>query len=492
MLAPVLVVITVCFSILSGIAVSLFGNVIGFLLIGLVIGAMLITAPRATVWATVVGGMAIAGLVELYLPSFQAIRWIFAILSIVLGVISTVKWLGDSSKELASSKGTMPLAAVMVLFVFLVFVSIVVGELTLGNAIVGLKNYFQMWGLMLALAWLGYKPIDARRFLNFMGFLALIQMPFVLHQFLVLVPLRTGAVDAAHKVVAVDIVAGTFGGNMMGGGRSADLAILAAFAVTLFFAQWKAGLRHLSSAAILSAIAFAPILFNEAKLALVLLPIGLFLLFRKTITQRPFAWLLGASVLSVCIAAIILVYSMLPGAASQESKSLKNYVAESIEYNLGKRGYGSAVLNRSTAYRFWWSEHQRTGNVSQALLGHGPGFSNDIAILRGDNSNASRYAGYAIGLTGLSSLLWDIGLVGASAFCLMLFMAFRLGHHLTEKWQGTPHEPFVQAAQIGIALIAISLLIINFVAFDVGFQTILMVLIGYLFAMAKVSTREFS
>lgn len=490
LMMPILVGLGLFLCVFFGIAIALFGSTIGVVLIVLVTAAALLTVPRATVWVAIVGGLAIAGLVELYLPEIQVIRWVFAILSIALAVLSTVQWLAHIRKKPASTKGTAALAAMLLLFVLTVLISIVAGGESPGNAIVGLKNYFQMWGLILALAWLGYKPMEARRFIVFLGLLALVQMPFVLHQFLVLVPMRSGATDAARNIVAVDIVAGTFGGDMRGGGRSSDLAVLAAIAVTLFFAQWKTGYRRLGSAVLLSALAFAPILLNEAKLALVLMPAGLFLLYRQTIVQKPFAWLLGATVLSACMALIIVIYSMLPGASGQQSKSVGDFVSSSIAYNVGARGYGSAILNRSTVYPFWWREQQRTGDIMQALLGHGPGFSSAVAIQRGDNAKSARYAGFAIGLTGLSTLLWDTGILGACAFIVMLLMAYRLGGRLREKWRGTSHEPFVVAAQIGVVLIGISLLHNDYVVFDVGFQTMLAVFIGYLFAMAGASTEE--
>lgn len=492
LLMPIVISMVLILAIFFGVAVALFGSVIGIALAGLVCSAVLLTAPRAAVWVTVVGGLMIVGLVELYLPSFQIIRWGFAILSIALATISTVKWLADKRKMPASAQGTTSLAIMMAVFVLLVLLSILVGQSSLSNAVVGLKNYFQMWGLILALAWLGYKPTDARRFLSFLVFLALIQMPFVLHQFLVLVPQRSGVADAVHGIVAVDIVAGTFGGDMLGGGRSSDSAVLAAIAVTLFFAQWKAGYRRLVSALLLSVVAFAPMLFNEAKLALVLLPVGLFLLFRNAIVEKPFSWLLGASILSTGMALIFVIYSMLPGAAGQRSKTVDDFMTSAIAYNIGEKGYGAAILNRSTVYRFWWREHQRTGDVMQALLGHGPGFSNSAAIRRGDNLKSVRYVNYSIGLTGLSTLLWDTGILGTGVFVLMLFMAYRLGHRLTKKWSGTVHEPFVNIAQIGIVMMAISLLHNNYVSFDVGFQTMLALFIGYLFAMAKASTEEAS
>ena len=484
---PLLVGTMVLLAVLSGTFIAVLGDIVGLILAVLIFAAALLTMPRATVWAAVGGGLVVAGLVELYAPGFQTIRWVFALLSMLIAAVSIVRRLADEPRSITPGVLSPGLGVVLLLFALVVLFSIVANQQAPTTAIIGLKNYFQMWGITLALAWLGYQSDQAGRFIKFLGGLALIQLPFVLHQYLVLVPQRSSAAAAAKNIVAVDIVAGTFGGNLAGGGRSADLAILAVIAVTLFFAQWKAGRRRLATTLALAGIAFAPILFNEAKLALVLLPVAMFLLFADAIGRRPFSWLLGLVALLAGITGVILVYSMLPGAESQKSASVRDYVSTAIEDNLGERGYGGAVLNRSTVYRFWWRQHQQSAAPVQILFGHGPGFSNATAIVRGDNSAASRYAGYAIGLTGLSSLLWDTGVVGTGLFLSALFMAFRLGGRLRERWRGSVHEPLIATAQIGVSLIALSLLHNDYVTFDIGFQTMLALLIGYLIAMAKRS-----
>ena len=487
-----LIGLTLVFAVLCGAALAIFGGAVAIGVCGLVLGIALLQVPRVMVWVILVGGLGVVGLVELYLPQFQAIRWGVAMLSMCVGVISAVAWLAEKQKKGKAVAGSAALVAALLLFVCAALLAAVAGESPLGSTVVGLKNYFQMWGLMLALAWLGYKPADATRFITFLGLLAMVQLPFVLHQFLVLVPQRSGVADGEQGIVAVDIVAGTFGGDMGGGGRTSDLAVLVAFAIVLFFAQWKQGVRQPRSALWCVAFAFAPILFNEAKLALVLIPMGLFLLFRDTLVRRPLAWLMGAGGLTLCMALVVVAYSFLPGAESQKSKSVADFFTSTIEYNAGDQGYGFSILNRSTVYPFWWTEHEKTGDFLHVLLGHGPGFSNSTAIDRGDIAQASRYAGYDIGLTGLSSLLWDTGLFGTSAFVVMLIMAYRLGGHLRKKWAGTVHAPAVMTTQIGIVMMALSLLHNDFVTFDIGFQTLLAMLIGYLFAMSRASTGETS
>jgi hypothetical protein len=469
----------------AGASLAVFGGTFGVLWFGLIAGIALLALPRAAVWATAFGGLVVAGLAQLYLPGLQTVRWAFAGMSIALALICIVKWFAGKKSSFRYTTGTTSLAFMLALFVAAVLLACVASGAGMTNTVVGLKNYFQMWGLMLALAWLGYKPLEARRFMLALALLALIQLPFVLHQFLVLVPLRTGATDAARNVVAVDIVAGTFGGDMSAGGRSANLALLAVIVITIFFAQWKLGYRKLGSAVLLSVVTFAPMLLNEAKLALVLLPLALLLLFREAIVRRPFAWLLGATTLCSILVAIVVAYASLPGANSQRAKSVDAFVRSAMEINIGDRGYGSAVLNRSTVYSFWWQEHTRKADYLHAFFGHGPGFSSSSAIGRGDNPKATKYLGYAIGLTGLSTLLWDTGLIGTGVFLLVLVTGYGLAGRLVLKWQGTVHEPTLVAARIALALFATSLLHNEYVAFDIGYQTMLTLTIGYLFSMAK-------
>jgi hypothetical protein len=480
-----LVTFTLLFSILSATATAFMGVAAGLAIGVVLISFSLLTSPRATVWVTLIGGLGVAGLVELYLPDFKAIRWIFAFLSICLAAISLIRGLSNQKKIKLIPSGANGLALTLVFFVLAVLISIIAGRLPILDAIVGLKNYFQMWGLMLAIAWLGYQPADARRFINFLGLMAIVQMPFVLHQFFILVPQRSGAVDAAHNIVAVDIVAGTFGGSMTGGGRSANLAVLSALAVTLFFAQWKSGIQSLKTTICFSAVAFTPILLNEAKMALVLLPVGMFLLFKKTITRRPIAWLFSATALAGGLALILVGYANLPGADGQQSQSIGRYLDSNISYNLGEKGYGNSVLNRSTVYRYWFSQHMHSGDIMATIFGHGPGFSNSTSINRGDNPEASRYVGYSIGLTGVSSLLWDTGLLGSSLFALMLFMAYRFAENMRRQCENTEMEPTAITVKIGIVMLGISLMHNDYIAFDVGFQSMLALLLGCLFAIAK-------
>ncbi len=60
-------------------------------------------------------------------------------------------------------------------------------------------------------------------------------------------------------------------------------------------------------------------------------------------------------------------------------------------------------------------------NPVDTVLGHGIGASFSSETDPGHIDR--RYAGYSVGLTGLSILLWDLGLLGVALYCAILLMA---------------------------------------------------------------------
>jgi hypothetical protein len=465
-----------------------FGNpvlLIPFLV--MVVGLGLIAQPRIAVWVVIIAGTIISGLIELYLPSLQLLRWGVALLSMALIVMSLVVM--AFSSHAAEQKKLDPaavgvLAAAVGLVICALF-TVLANPSSIGTSLVGLKNYFQMFGLLIALAAFRYTPGEASRFMRFILVLGLIQLPFAIHQFIHFVPLRSGLEAATRGIVAVDVVAGTFGGSRFGGGRSSTLALLASIAIVLVLAQWRAGQRTLTSTALYS-LAFAmPMALNEAKLFILLLPVGLFLLFRDRIFKNPVKAMASGVLVVGLMASLLVGYSMLPGAKSQHIASLDTYLEENLAYNIGNRGYGNALLNRNTVYSFWWKENIAGGDYLKAVLGHGPGVTNSSSLVARDTLANTRYLGYGIGLTSVSALLWEIGLLGTAAVFLLIFMAYRLGEKLQRRWLGTGHWPFIKAAQLAMPLIAISMFHNDYFVSDMSFQALVLLFIGYLVAMSR-------
>jgi hypothetical protein len=120
------------------------------------------------------------------------------------------------------------------------------------------------------------------------------------------------------------------------------------------------------------------------------------------------------------IALFLFIYVGLHGSDGR-SLSIDQRIAENMEYNVGTTGYyGGGGLNRSTAVPFWWSQHGMNDPVA-TVIGHGIGASFHSETDPGHIER--KYAGYSVGLTGLSTLLWDVGLLGAMLYMGVLLAA---------------------------------------------------------------------
>lgn len=473
--------------------VTVMGNVIFLvLLLIIIIGASLILKPRYAVWVVIIGGTIVSGLTELYLPNFQQIRWAVALLSMTLVMLAVVTWMfydKEQAKNTLSGDAKIVVALVITLVVS-VFLTLISNSLSLQNSLVGLKNYFQMFGLLAALTVFQYTPKEAARFMKYIIVLGLLQLPFALHQFIHFVPLRSTIEAAKLQVVAVDVVAGTFGGSAMGGGRSSTLAILAAIAILIVLGEVSIKTKSILKAVLYIIVFTVPMLLNEAKLFILLLPIGLLILFKDYVIKNVVKAIAFGIVLLGFLASISAVYSVLPGAKSQNVISFEKYLEQNISYNFGDRGYGGLLLNRTTVYPFWWNQNIEQGKLVNVVFGHGPGSTNASSVIAKKTLANTRYRGYGIGLTGISALLWEVGLFGTLAVLILLFRAYILGGKLEKMWRGTQYWPYIKSAQVAIAFFAISMLHNNYFVSDISFQALLVLFVGYLIVMSRCARSD--
>jgi hypothetical protein len=487
-LGIILTLVITLASLVIGLSLALGIYIFPILILILVTGLVLIVYPKLGLWATIIGALVFAGLIDLYMPSLKPLVWGISLLSYGVAGVAVLKPLfiqtrNNPHKSLADDYA---LLIWVLMFILIACFSTLANWHGFKGALLGLKSYFQIWGLMVGVIYLVKSEIDAKRLISFFLILGIFQLPFLLHQFLVLVPKRTSELFASHGVVAGDVVAGTFGGSMMGGGRSPDLALLCMFCITLMLAKWRSGYCSTRQLVVAMLFFIFPMFISQVTLFIVLLPIAIFLLFRDRILINPLKSIAVAVALVVLAFSIFFVYSLLPSAKSQQEKSIKKSFTDTLEYNLGKKGYGNSVLNRTTVYPFWLKEHAHGDTLVPLLIGHGPGATSGGAVVQDKASlGSTRYRGYGIGLTGLSSLLWEVGLLGTFIVLAMLVSAYRLAGRLATLWQDTEHWAGIKATQIAIPLFAVSLLHINYFVFDLSYQTMLVIMLAYLLVMRR-------
>jgi hypothetical protein len=320
-----------------------------------------------------------------------------------------------------------------------------------------------------------------RRLIDFlpkaMLYIAFLQLPFVLHQYFFLVPRRIGYGDG---IVPYDIVAGTFGASEFGGGANAVLSAYLLIAVAILLALWNNHALSLTRFICLGLPLMAPIFVNESKVSILYLLIIACVIFKNEIMLRPARAILSGAFMAMVLGGLMIAYAAY---YADEADSSGGLISATIEQNFGAEvGHGEFYLNRGTAMLYWFEEHSITDPL-HALIGHGPRATREggSGIDAGATLASRRYPGMGIGLTGASALLWETGLVGFSLVLAMFWNAFRTAGVLRERYQSDPQKAGIfSGLQAGVAILALSLFHKSFFVFDIGYQTIIMLLFGYL------------
>lgn len=453
------------------------GNILvsGFLL-GLVGVVLAVGAPRALFWASLVGSLVLAGLLELYVPGLQALRWAFAGSTALFLAAVLLQQFGVRS-------GTPPQPQPMLTWAMLAFIAVFALSLVANwrggvNAVFAAKNYFQAWGLFLGLAmmpaWLGLH----RTLPKVMLAIALLQLPFVLHQFFYLAPMRS----AAGGLTAVDVVAGTFGASLAGGGNNAALAMFLVIVAAVLVSMWRTGAlggRWLW----LTPLLLLPIFLNESKVSVVYLVLAFVIIFKREIIRRPLRFIGLSIAVAIIGAGLILSYAALHqgSRATTPGELVEHVIRQNTEE--GER-YGSLLLNRTSSITHWWEERERYSAL-HALIGHGPSESKLATGLldEANNLGSRRYPGMGIGLTSISSVLWDFGVLGLVSLATIYLAAFVLAGRLARRHQASAYlGGLFLGLQAGVAILALSLLHKASFTFQLGYQVFTLLVLGFLVA----------
>jgi hypothetical protein len=425
-------------AILFGLIVITANPILIGLAVGLVLGVFLLAMPKQTIWIVLVVGLATPALLDMAGHGLNRMSWAISMLALLLWAPSGMQLLNVNLRQ----KTYIPLFIwLSILFVLYALVVTFSQWHSVGELFGGFKRYFQAYGLMLALALLVISRKEMNQWLKWLLGIALLQLPFALFERFILVPLRGGLAVGAE---ATDVVAGTMGANLEGGSPNAIMVIFVLIAFAFVFSRWKEKLLETKTMLRLSVLLLLPLVLGETKVVIVMLPLVGLVLLRKDIFNEPAKFLpilIGLFLLTFAFAYLYIYYML-------DSNFVKAFEGM-ISYNLGEVGYGDLLLNRTTAMTFWWSQHG-WHNPIPFLFGHGLGSSYGSGYSAGHI--AQLYPKYGINLTSISTILWDLGLVGILLyFALLSTIWVQIG----QLWKKTS-QPLVKAdcmaLQAGLAL----------------------------------------
>lgn len=441
------------------------------------VGMFLLLKPSLLLWFIIIGGLIFAGVAQLYFPEFQFIRWSIGLLAALLGTIALCRYLFRATDF--EVEYLPPIFWCMITFIAIAVISSMLNYDGFNTFLFGFKGYFQVWGLFFALLMMGWHRQLIDRIPKVLIAIAFIQLPFALHQYFFIVP---GRRYLGHGVVAEDIVAGTLGASATGGGSNAVLSALLLIVIAILAAFYKRNLlspQRLFAAAL---ILLVPIFLNANKVALVFLMLIYLMLFAGQIRRRVLNTLIMGMFSAMFIVAIFWSYSTLLSRAGGSS-DWRNYIVQSAVQNTSEEyGHGGYALNRWTSLTFWIREH-RDGSVHEVLLGHGIGAAREGegGVLDLANLARRKYDGVGIGLTTVSAVLWELGIVGMILLIGLFGTAYRSASWLGRYYEGDLWKASVfEGLRVGVVIFGINCFFQASFVSHLQYQTLFLLLIGYL------------
>ena len=435
--------------------------------VALLLGAMLLTKSTWNIWLVLGLGLLVVGVLPIWVEGIASKAvWGVSALALVL----MLRAFAQPLTVPGTTRHTPAFVWLALAFLLYTVLNTLWQPASAYAGFSGFKRYFQVTGLLFALAWLPVGEREIARWRKFLVVVALFQLPWAVYELVKLVPIREGFRYAYPGLVPIDVVAGTFGANMHSGGANAEMATFLIVVLAFMLARLRERSLTLGRLLTLAPFILAPLFIGETKVVVVLLPLMFVTLYRRELLARPHLALAGLMLGALLTVAAGFAYVEIT------KKPLDRLVDETLSYNVYEKGYGGYALNRTTALTFWVKQ-QGLDDPAGALLGHGLGAAQDAT----GGEIARRYPGYGISLTAASTLLWEQGALGMAMFLAMLAFAWRAAGRLRRAEAAPPWARADAAAiQVALPLFVFYLAYRTALLEGLPFQIIFWGLLGYL------------
>ena len=436
---------------------------------GLLAGLIIVFSLDGMLWLSVIFSMVVAGLVISVAPNMSAIKWAITMTTVVILMVA----LGAIVLGRVKRAPTSPLA----LWLFFAFVIVTIISFGLNyyplEYLAAAKNYFQYWGLPLVLYYLVQTDKTPKRLAIAMLVIALIQPIFAIlqHYFLM------GAAFSGDRV------GGTFGGalGMVGGSAELSMFLVAQFLVVFALAKYR--VIKLSSAIALAIWFMIPVLWTQAKAVVVLIPVGMVVLYADRIKARPIQFVGVMAITFITVGILTAVYFKTAGDYYHDKRfaptTFEEFVDKSIAYNVEDKG--NTELNRTTAIVFWWQENGLVKHPLSFLFGNGLGSAKTSGLIKGHLYAEPEYRYRNLGVTLLTRLLWEVGIVGTLIYIGIYVAIFGLaGKLVIDNSIPVSHRAILSGYQASMTIIILSIPYQKGLINNQAFAAFAMFVVGYI------------
>ncbi len=434
---------------IGGLAVATGAKLLIVPVFGLVAGLFLLLLPAQWLLLTLLAvAFVVVGVVG-YTARISQIHW----LPYIFGLVVWLHVLVELALRRAPRTGPWP----FVLWAFLIYVLMLgVNALTNPQApgiyLIAAKNYLFLLGVFLAAFTLIREPRSYERIWTFLLVVALLQLPAVIYQYVVV----GGRITAAGGH-GWDAVSGTFGGTETGG-QSGFMGLYLVLMLVLLMALMRQRQMSWRLALPLGLLCLIPILMAEVKAVyLVFLPLALAVFFRRAMLGNPLKAIAGTVGMVALLAAFIQADEILHFKGVKQDRTVLQVIEDAVTLDTDPEHtrVRTGEMGRTALLTLWWRHHDAR-SAHQMLFGHGLGSMRISSFYVGEVQKL--YPRQRLDKHALSMLLWDIGLVGALAFVVLLAAGARLSLRLS-RHEGVPgrHRAYLETGGILLVMALASL-----------------------------------
>ncbi|NRA70377.1 MAG: hypothetical protein HRU24_05090 [Gammaproteobacteria bacterium] len=299
---------------------------------------------------------------------------------------------------------------ILIVFCFILTPSVALQKVAFKDYIIPLITLFSVL----------YIKIDenkAKNIYQFVRWISLIQLPFIIQQFFF------QAHSSTVRVVDWDLISGTFGFNSNGGGgNSAGFVLFQMFVLTLIFIKYKKQVLERIDYIALICI-FITILMAETKIFIILFLLMIFSVYSLRQLFR-ISTLSKVLPLGILVVALMLNFYKSNTFDTSEGQTTSDYVEKVYNDYFEKKviNYETGEVGRSMAIIYWIEEQHTNGWPIESYIGYGlttSKYSNSHLV---EAESFGSYINFAS--SQLSIYLWDIGIIGVLLFysIILLFL----------------------------------------------------------------------
>lgn len=442
-------------------------------IVGGVLAVLLLMWPGYAIVAMAGLTLAVAGSLQ-YFAGLGQFQWAISVLGLLLLIVALAKITFGVSSPMRQFD--IDIGMIALLWWAVIAVASLGSMIPMLDWLVGVRIYLPFFGVFAYIAYCRPPERLLKGLIHFVLLIASIQWVFCLYQSTMIVPRR---ISGGYPGSPWDSVVGSFGGDRFGGGESGSLGVFLAIALTIAAALYKSKMLNGVVYAGITFFGLVAVGLSEAKVVVVLIPLGFLFVYRDYLLRRPVRFLMGGMLVVGSVAALLAVYNFMYWEADTRL-GFGDSVIQRLSYTFDP-DFRVTInnLGRIGSLHYWWKSHSLVENPLHFLLGHGFASAVSVSGIIGIGT-AAKESGFLLDTTGATKLLWESGFIGLLLFQAMFVIAFVRANQLARVESIPPwHRAMLSGVQAAMVLMFLAIFYEVTTVSSPPMQFVNMLLMGY-------------